>query len=85
MPDYSTDLGRLFNERVLDGLRDLEQIDLTKVEDGMLWPLVVVHDGYYALTLTFVQLDNGFHVDLDLFAGAARVHETVPITLRRPA
>ena len=83
MPDPSTDLGKLFDDRVIDGLRDLEQIDLTQVDPDVLWPLVVVHDDQYAITLTFTQIDDGFHVDVDLFANAMRVHDTIPITLRR--
>lgn len=78
-----TDLGRLFADRVLDGLRGHDEYPLDELGPNDLPPMIVIWRDPFAVALVANQLDDGMSVEVHAFASANKAMEPIEIVLRK--
>lgn len=78
-----TDLGRLFADRMLDGLRGHDEYPLDELADDELAPMIVIWRDPFTIAIVATQLDNGMSVEIHGFQHAQKAFETIQISMRR--
>lgn len=77
-----TDLGRLFADRVLDGIRGHDEYPLDELGPDELPPMIVIWRAPFAVAVVANQLDNGMSVEVHGFEFGAKAFEPVEIVMR---